>query len=402
MAKGLEDTAFYRYHRLVSLNEVGGDLRQFGVSLADFHQQNQKRKKHWPHAMLCSSSHDSKRSEDVRARINVLSEQPEAWRARVQRWARLNRKQRHACDDRQSYPARLDEYLLYQTLIGVWPLEELEAAGLSALCQRVESYMLKAVREAKLHSSWVNPDPEYEEAISSFVKGVLTLDGQNPFLKDFIPFQRQISRVGMFNSLAQTLLKLTSPGVPDIYQGNELWDFSLVDPDNRRPVDYACRLAALTALQESLESGTARTLLVQHLLQNLADGRAKLYLIWCSLQLRRQHPALFEQGDYQPLRVEGQYAEHVCAFARSHGEHSVVTIVPRLVFRLCGAVDPLGVEVWGNTWIALPGAGWTNLLTDDPLAAELVHGIWRLPVGRILQDFPVALLWLNSDICRRQ
>ncbi|HYM47834.1 MAG TPA: malto-oligosyltrehalose synthase, partial [Burkholderiaceae bacterium] len=235
MAKGLEDTSFYVYNRLVSLNEVGDDPRRFGVSLETFHRANRERLEHWPHALLSGSTHDSKRSEDVRARLHVLSELPQEWGRHVARWNRLNRRHRRELED-TSLPSRNDEYLLYQTLLGVWPLAELDELGLAALRERIEAYMLKAAREAKTDTSWINQSQEYEQALIAFVRALLGTLARNPFLNDFLPFQRRVARLGLFNSLSQTLLKLAAPGVPDIYQGNEIWDFSLVDPDNRRPI----------------------------------------------------------------------------------------------------------------------------------------------------------------------
>ena len=390
MAKGLEDTAFYRYNRLLSLNEVGGEPERFGVSITAFHHQNQARAKNWPHTMLSSTTHDSKRSEDVRTRINVLSELPDAWRARVRRWARLNQSKKRLLDD-QPAPSNNDEYLLYQTLIGAWPLEKLDESALADFRERIQAYMLKAMKEAKAHTSWINPNNAYEEAVVDFIQALLSDADQNPFLADFLSFQQPLSRVGLLNSLAQTLLKLTVPGVPDIYQGNELWDFSLVDPDNRRPVDYSRRQALLAELQEALASNKPLTDLAHDLLERLEDSRAKLYLTWRSLQLRQEHPSLFRDGDYLPLTVTGSYADHLCAFAR-RGEQLAVTVVPRLVYRLAGNADPLGDAIWGDTSIQMPASDWENWLTGERLQAELLEETWRLPAGSVLRHFPVALL----------
>ncbi|HYQ92843.1 MAG TPA: malto-oligosyltrehalose synthase, partial [Candidatus Competibacteraceae bacterium] len=292
MAKGLEDTAFYRYNRLASLNEVGGDPTRFSVSVNGFHHANQERARLWPHSLLATSTHDSKRSEDVRARLNVLSEVPEAWEKRLQRWSRLNQNERRLVDNKPA-PSRNDEYLLYQTSLGAWPLEDLDEAGLEAFRQRIENYMLKAVKEAKVHSSWVNPNPEYEGAIVAFIQALLK-PGKNRFLEDFLPDQRRIARLGLFNSLSQTLIKLTAPGVPDIYQGTELWDFSLVDPDNRRPVDYERRRALLTELQTLVETaGDDLAGRVRGLLDRMEDGRPKLYVNWRTLRMRREQSELF-------------------------------------------------------------------------------------------------------------
>ncbi|MFA5700873.1 MAG: malto-oligosyltrehalose synthase [Desulfuromonas sp.] len=398
MAKGLEDTAFYRYNRLLSLNEVGGAPQSFGVSVATFHAQNQHRAENWPHAMLGSSTHDSKRSEDVRARINVLSEMPDQWQAKVRRWARINRDRGHdrgQCGAQgQSCVTPNDEYFLYQTLLGVWPLTEPGAAELQTLCSRVSASLLKAGREAKLHTSWEHPDPDYEAALSTFVEALFRAPANNPFLQDFLPFQQLVSQVGLFNSLSQTLLKLTAPGMPDIYQGNELLDFSLVDPDNRRPVDYRRRIELLDQLKGRLDAGEKRSGVVRGLLQPPAAECAKLYLTWRGLQLRRTHPELFRHGNYQALRLFGTHAEHLCAYARSYKGMLVLTLAPRLIFRLAEGKAPLGEDVWGETWVEVPHAKWTNWLTDQPLCAEGHGEVWRLPVGRILCDFPVAALCL--------
>ncbi|MGV8900134.1 MAG: malto-oligosyltrehalose synthase [Burkholderiaceae bacterium] len=407
MAKGMEDTSFYVYHRLSSLNEVGGDPRTFGITLAAFHAASQDRAKNWPNTMLATSTHDGKRSEDVRARINVLSETPALWKLRLRRWNRLNRNKRiQLGEDGISAPSRNDEYLLYQTLIGAWPLElldpldpldPLDQTALAGFCERIESYMQKAIREAKINSSWINPNLEYENAVSKFIKALLA-PGKNPFMVDHLPFQKLISRLGMFNSLSQTLLKLTSPGMPDIYQGNELWDFSLADPDNRRPVDYQRRRDLLDALKthfavhshQHAERASA-------LLHTMEDGRIKLYLTWRTLELRRQCEILFRDGDYLPLRAEGIRAEHICAFARCCKEAAVVIVAPRFFYALVGDGDriPVGTEVWADTHIDLPqnlaGKTWKNVFTNETICSIEPEGR-RLGVAALLARFPYALL----------
>ncbi|MGD8910404.1 MAG: malto-oligosyltrehalose synthase, partial [Chromatiales bacterium] len=401
MAKGLEDTAFYRYNRLIALNEVGGEPERFGVSVNAFHHLNLERNHHWPHAMLATTTHDSKRSEDVRTRIDVLTELPGKWRQRVQRWARLNRSKKRLVDDRPA-PSANDEYLLYQTLIGAWPLEllnesDVDEASLTVFRERIQAYLLKALREAKVDTSWINPDNDYESAVSNFIASLLGSGEENAFLTDLLDFLPPICRAGLCNSLAQTLLKLTAPGMPDIYQGNEVWDFSLVDPDNRRPVDYSRRRALLKALQTACEDSDALTSFTRHLTDNLEDGRAKLYLTWRCLALRRQHRALFEQGDYLPLEVSGRHAEHLCAFARRKGTQLAVTVAPRLVFRLAGGALPLGVALWGDTRIELPLASWHNWLTGETLRGESVEEAWSLSAGDLLRHFPVALLCAEAE-----
>jgi (1->4)-alpha-D-glucan 1-alpha-D-glucosylmutase len=397
MAKGLEDTGFYRYNRLVSLNEVGGDPRRFGISVSAFHHANQERVRRWPHAMLGTSTHDSKRSEDVRTRIDVLSELPDEWRGRLHRWSRLNERKKRLVDG-ESAPSRNDEYLLYQTLIGAWPLEELDEEGRRIFCERIENYMLKAVKEAKARSSWINPHAEYEEAVVTFVKALLEEPDKNRFLADFLPFQKQVSRFGLLNSLSQILLKFTSPGVPDIYQGTELWDFSLVDPDNRRPVDYDQRGRMLQALKDltavPAEEQPSR---VHTLMDTMEDGRIKLYLTWKVLTLRKEHPELFEKGDYVPLTVTGARAEHVCAFARRYQDLETIIIAPRLFVRLLGDTEthPVGASVWGDTVIELADAGeraYVNFFTGEDINPENEADKTLLPLSKVLAHFPVASL----------
>jgi (1->4)-alpha-D-glucan 1-alpha-D-glucosylmutase len=401
MAKGLEDTAFYRYNRLIALNEVGGEPERFGVSVNAFHHLNLERSRHWPHAMLATTTHDSKRSEDARARIDVLTELPEQWWQRVQSWARLNRRKKRLVDDRPA-PCANDEYLLYQTLIGAWPLElldesEVDEARLADFRERIQAYLLKAVREAKVHTSWINPDNDYEGAVSDFIAMLLGSGEENAFLTDLLDFLPPICRAGLCNSLAQTLFKLTAPGIPDIYQGNEVWDFSLVDPDNRRPVDYSRRRALLTELQTACEATDALTEFTRHLTDSIEDGRAKLYLTWRCLALRRQHRALFENGDYQSLEISGRHAGHLCAFARRNGNQLAVTVAPRLVFRLAGGAPPLGAGLWGDTRIELPLESWHNRLTGEALQAQSIEGVWSLSAGDLLRYFPVALLCSEEE-----
>jgi (1->4)-alpha-D-glucan 1-alpha-D-glucosylmutase len=402
MAKGLEDTSFYVYNRLVSLNEVGDDPRRFGVSLETFHRANRERLEHWPHALLAGSTHDSKRSEDVRARLHVLSELPEEWGRHVARWSRLNRRHRRETED-GSLPSRNDEYLLYQTLLGVWPLAPLDKHGLDALRERIEAYMLKAAREAKTDTSWINQNREYEDALVAFVRALLGTPTRNAFLDEFLPFQRRVARLGLFNSLSQTLLRLTAPGVPDVYQGNELWEFSLVDPDNRRPVDYTTRRALLAELK-ALAPYRAETPgdRARALLEPLDDGRAKLYIIWRALWLRRQWPDIFARGAYLPLAVEGARAEHLCCYARCSDTDAVLVVAPRWFARLLGndTALPLGDDLWRDHWIeGAPGHGrYLNVLTGESVSANTRHGRAWLAAGAALRNYPVALLIAGPNV----
>ncbi|WP_447975295.1 malto-oligosyltrehalose synthase [Nitrospira sp. Kam-Ns4a] len=397
-AKGIEDTAFYRYNRLLSLNEVGGAPDQFGVPVALFHQRMRERQAHWPHAFSATSTHDTKRSEDVRARLNVLSEMPRIWSAQLALWSKLNRKRR-ARRGGQAIPDRNEEYFLYQTLVGAWPFGPLDEAAWRDFRERIQGVMTKALREAKVHTSWVNPDPGYEEAVRAFVAALLSRDGPNPFLEAFRPFQAAVARYGAVNSLAQVLLKVAAPGVPDFYQGTELWDFSLVDPDNRRPVDYARRVRLLAELDQACaRPGDARRELVRDLVRTFEDGRIKLYVTATALRYRRAQAALFREGEYVPLESGGPKRDHVCAFTRLHGERAAVVVVPRLVAGLApeGAVLPFTEEVWGDTWIAVPSwrpqSEYRNLFTDERLFSETTGDRQTLPVAKILGEFPVALL----------
>jgi (1->4)-alpha-D-glucan 1-alpha-D-glucosylmutase len=394
MAKGLEDTAFYRYNRLVSLNDVGGDLHRFGTTTPEFHLANQERLRGWPHTMLATSTHDSKRSEDVRSRINVLSEISGPWRLRVREWKRFNRGHKCLLNDRPA-PSPNDEYLLYQTLVGAWPSEPLnDPDDWKTFCERMEDYMLKAIREAKQSTSWINRNTEYETAVSSFVRALLNPAAKNRFLEDFVPFQRRVARIGLWNSLSQTLLKLTCPGVPDIYQGNELWNFSLVDPDNRRAVDYIGRQQMLESIREWGHDPGAVS--IGPLLETPEDGRLKIYLIWRILCLRQQQADLFQHGEYLPLAVEGAKAKHVVAFARRFGTTRALVVAPRLVAGLLNDTDlpPIGPRIWGDTRVLLPfrrcSEKGRNALTGEVLDLQKTDEYATIGVSEALAKFPVA------------
>ncbi len=398
MAKGLEDTAFYRYNRLVSLNEVGGDPTSFGVSPYAFHRANQQRLHCWPHSVLGSSTHDSKRSEDVRARLNVLSELPAQWRASLRRWREWNRSRKKNIDG-VAAPDRNAEYLLYQTLIGAWPLGNQDAAGWKDFVQRMQQYMFKAIREAKEHSSWANPNTAYENATNEFVGAILDRTRKNRFLKDFQEFQSRVSYLGFFNGLSQTLLKLTCPGVPDVYQGNELWEFSLVDPDNRRPVDYAHRqklLEELGSAEYAAECDSACR--ARSLIRSIEDGRAKLFLIWKVLRFRRRHWVLFQSGHYIPMAARGPAASQLCAFARELEGQAAIVAVPRLYATLLGdkKQSPLGPDVWGDTVLEIPSeiecTEFKNVLTGEMVRLDKRQDCTSLAVAKMFESFPVALL----------
>jgi (1->4)-alpha-D-glucan 1-alpha-D-glucosylmutase len=396
MAKSVEDTVFYTYNRLVSLNEVGGSPDQYGVPVAAFHRRNAERHERWSHSLLTTSTHDTKRSEDVRARLNALSELPGEWQAALARWGRLNSSKKSVVED-QPAPDRNDEYLLYQTLLGAWPAGPMSEESCDKFRGRIAEYMQKATKEAKVHTSWINPNEEYDAAVRQFVLRLLPDTPDDPFLADLLPLQRQVAYFGYFNSLAQVLLKLTCPGVPDLYQGTELWDFSLVDPDNRRPVDYQRRREVLAEIQSRIDrQGHDLTELTDELLASVPDGRIKAYLIYQTLSFRRAHEGLFAQGDYLPLEAAGARRDHVCAFARVVADEAILVVVPRLVVRLLGRVEepPLGHAVWGKTRLLLPsalaGRSYRNLFTGEVLTAD--HREGGLPLGAVFGRFPVALL----------
>jgi (1->4)-alpha-D-glucan 1-alpha-D-glucosylmutase len=402
MAKSVEDTAFYRYNRLVSLNEVGGDPERFGTTMAAFHQHNLDRQAHWPQSLLATATHDTKRGEDVRARINVLSEIPNEFRARVFKWARINRAKKTMVEDEPA-PSRNDEFLLYQTLIGSWPIATLDQAKRADYIERIQQYMLKALHEAKANTSWVSPNEAYDQATRDFVSGALEGSPRNLFLSDFEPFARRIAELGMWNSLSQTVLKLTCPGVPDIYQGTELWDLSLVDPDNRRPVDHAMRRKLLDTFRERAKTAEADSAqLIAELIENRLDGGIKLYTIWKTLDVRRAHPGFFSNGRYIPIETKGEAKDHVCAFGRKTQQDAVIVVVPRLVAGLLGESDgpPIGTDVWSDTEILLPhqarNARFRNVFTGEVLECKLDStdqgAPCRLAVSTILAAFPVAVL----------
>ncbi len=400
MAKGVEDTAFYVYNRLVSLNEVGGSPERFGISMETFHGQNIERCKSRPLAMLATSTHDTKRSEDVRARINVLSEIPELWRKGLSRWSRQNRKFKTMVDGKPA-PNRNEEYLLYQTLVGTWPFCSPDDDEFAPFPPRIREYMLKAIREAKVNTSWISPNILHEDAVIHFIDRVLENSKHNNFIYDFGIFQKLTAACGIFNSLSQTLLKITSPGIPDFYQGNELWDFSLVDPDNRRSVDYRIRKNLLDELMR-MESTAGPLETARGLVATRNDGRLKLHLTCKALNFRRENRKLFEDGSYRPLTVEGACWEHVCAFERSGNGSSVLVVVPRFCSRLigdsCGL--PLGPEVWRDTRIiqTLDTAAtcYSNVFTGENLNIQQQQGQPSLALCDILSSYPVALLEMRD------
>ncbi len=391
MAKGVEDTAFYRIVPLVSMNEVGGGPGRKTGGPTDFHQRISRRKDSHPLAMITTATHDTKRSEDVRARISVLSELPEQWAEHVDRWQVLNRRARldvkgSAC------PSSRDEYLFYQTLLGVWPhfageTDDGPSGALTEMRQRVEAYMVKASREAKIHTSWLNPDEEYEAGLRDFVSQVIEGQAAAPFLRDFDSFVRKIEIPGACNALSQLVLRLTVPGVPDTYQGTEFWDDSLVDPDNRREVDYDRRMKGIETLKFSVDrDGEER--LVRELCETWWDGRIKQYILWRLLHLRRENPDLFLGGDYRPLEPAGEMEGHVLGFIRSYGEKFLIVAVTRLTSSLDPEFPPKP-SAWKDTAVSagsdVPDT-WKDVLTGKVSTGPV------FPCKDLFSSLPVAVL----------
>ncbi len=388
MAKGLEDTALYVYTPLVSLNEVGGSFR--AVSQESFHRFNQARQSSRPFTMNAGSTHDTKRSEDVRARINTLSEIPEEWKDCLNRWRGFNGPKKIVVDG-SAVPDSNQEIFLYQTLIGSWPLlpEEVPAYKI-----RLRDYLIKAAREAKVHTQWTVPNVEHENALITFLESILDDAGKNDFLEDFLKTQTRQAYYGAINSLSQVLLKIGSPGVPDFYQGTELWDFSLVDPDNRRPVDFQKRIRLLKGLKRQ-ESRSLKTL-IPELLSHWEDGRVKLYTTYKALNFRKEHQDLFLEGEYLPVSCSGARKANVLAFSRHRGDQWALIVVPRFTVKMVAPGEPPpGKKVWGESVLDLhheAPASWTNVFTGDILNTSATSKPRVLPLRRIFSRFPVALL----------
>ena len=382
MAKGLEDTVFYIYNRLAALNEVGGEPQQFGIGLDVFHERNLDRQRNWPATLLATSTHDTKRSEDVRARMVAISELPQLWRRSIQRWRLLNRKWKRTIDEAQA-PDPNEEYLLYQTLLGTWPVNTHSQAEQTASAEyvaRIQAYMAKALNEAKLNTSWIRPNEDWLGAMRDFVAKILETSSKNKFLPNFFPVVEEIARLGAINSLTQTLLRLTSPGVPDIYQGNEIWDFSLVDPDNRRPVDYRHRREMLATI------GKAKP---EELLQSWPDGRIKMFLTQRVLQFRREHADLFQSGNYLPLKASGNLADCCVSFARQWHDEWIVVIAPRLSSRI--GFPPVG-ERWRDTVVDLPESISLEHAHELLTCCELRHEGRRVSIADVVSILPFAVL----------
>jgi (1->4)-alpha-D-glucan 1-alpha-D-glucosylmutase len=397
-AKGIEDTALYRHHRLISVNDVGGEPDVCGISVAAFHAASRDRALNWPHTMLATSTHDAKRSEDVRARIDVISEMPAAWRLSVRRWSRMNRRHRRTVGGEPA-PRRNDEYLLYQTLAGSLPGGPLDAAELAVYTERVGQAMLKAARESKAMTSWINPNAAYESALSGFVYELLAPRESNLFLPDLQLNVATFAWYGALNAIAMAVLKCLSPGVPDFYQGHEAIELRLVDPDNRRPVDWHRRLEMMAQARE-IGARDDRAAALRALLEHITDGRAKFFATWCALGLRRSHEALLRDGAYLPLEVRGEKAGHVVAFARRADRQWAVAIATRLPASLGLAVGeaPVG-KIWGDTQIVWPdGADASPPWLDDAITARRHRPLdGTLRIADVLRDFPAAALYGTAD-----
>jgi (1->4)-alpha-D-glucan 1-alpha-D-glucosylmutase len=398
-AKGLEDTAFYRYNVLLSLNEVGGDPSRFGRSVAEFHQANARRLDEWPYEMLATATHDTKLGEDVRARLNALSELPAEWSREVTRWMRTNKGLRTVIDGEPA-PDRNDEYRFYQALTGAWPLgAETEATAPTELVERLQAYMIKAAREAKLHTSWLTPNQAYEEALTRFIERVLTRAGGARFIPMMRPFQRRIAAAGMVNSLSQVVMKIGSPGVPDFYQGTDLWDLNLVDPDNRRPVDFSRRQALLAEVDGLLALPPSdRIPRLAELIDGWEDGRIKLLTTAVALRLRQGNPDLFLRGQYTPLEVDMTTGGGAVAFARVHGDRAALFVGPRLTAALVGADlhAPLGPERWKTSRVLLPatlaGRGFRHEISGVEITPTTAAGEGWIFLGQIFEHVPVGVV----------
>jgi (1->4)-alpha-D-glucan 1-alpha-D-glucosylmutase len=383
MAKGKEDTAFYVHNRLISMNEVGGQDQPW--RLEEFHRFAETRAKSWPHSLNAGTTHDTKRGEDVRARIQVLSAIPELWIRRVKQWRRWNARCKRAVNG-VSVPGANEEYFIYQTLVGAWPLFPHEAQTFQ---KRLQDTLVKSWREAKLYTSWSNPDEAYESAVAEFVNTILSPVPENRFLPDFLAFQQRVAAGGACVSLAQTLVRLVSPGVPDIYNGAELWEFSLVDPDNRRPVDFARRQALLASLGDRYPSD---------LLKHWQCGSVKQFVIQRALEFRRDHADVFQHGEYIPLGAHGKHAANVIAFARHFGMAWTIVVAPLIpAVSLKSARPSIDKAALADTDLGFPATAphrWANLFTGESVE---VSGNGRVALAAMLRRFPVALLTALPD-----
>jgi len=394
MAKGLEDTTHYVYNCLISQNEVGCDPAH-ALGREQFHAWSKSRRAHHPCSLNATATHDTKRGEDVRARIHALSELASEWVPDVDEWRTHNRDHLEIVDGKP-VPDANTELLLYQTLIGAWPFSKDE---LPRFKERVKAYMVKASREAKVHTSWLDVHGAFEAALVSFVDRILDERAPGPFLKSFAGLQRRVAFYGALNSLSQVVAKLAVPGVPDFYQGTELWDLNLVDPDNRRPVDFVARTRSLSDLKNRDRNELE---LIEDLLRNWPDGRIKLYVTYRGLGFRKSHRRVFAEGDYVPLDVSGARQRHVLAFARRAEPVWVVAAVPRLSTKIVEPGEfPLGDKVWRENEICLPAKApdvWSNIFTGETLHTQNSAGRKALCVPEVFRHLPVALLAGNANL----
>jgi len=394
MAKGVEDTTFYVYNRFISANEVGGSVESFGISLDLLHKSNAERQMTSPETMLTTSTHDTKRSEDVRNRLNVLSEMPEEWGRYVADWQQINRRHKRQLEDGRIAPDGNEEYLLYQTIVGAWPWDE-RPASMKEYVDRLKEYATKALSEAKVNLSWLNPDRNYVDAVHAFLEAILAPQ-PNGRPTDFVASVRELlpklRLFGAVNSLSQLVLKIAAPGVPDFYQGTDMWDLSLVDPDNRRPVDYALRQSSLEAMKASADRDGALNVAKQ-VTEELSNGRVKLWTMHRALELRNQLRELFHHGSYQPLVLDGDRAENLIGFERRHGDDVVIALLPRFACSLVSGAEklPLG-DAWGNAHLVNPA--WSNMVFWNVFTDERVSvgADGKLELSEVFAAFPVVLL----------
>jgi (1->4)-alpha-D-glucan 1-alpha-D-glucosylmutase len=395
-AKGVEDTAFYRYYPLASLNEVGGDLDARPLTIEEFHRLMRHRNENWPHSMSATATHDTKRGEDFRARLHVLSEAPQEWTGALARWRKMNAGLLVE-QDGEVVPDANEQYLIYQTLVGTWPVQPMNSLEREYYRDRIVQYMAKALREAKTHTSWINPSETYETAVLDFVHNLLA-ENSKDFQQDISAFVGRIADAGFVNSLAQLVLKITLPGVPDFYQGAELWDFNLVDPDNRRPVDFTLRRQRLDQL--TCNETTDRHVVAEQLAARWPDADIKLWVTSRGLQLRQSHPDVFNFGDYTPLTASGPAADHVVGFARRFEDDWVIVVVPRQFYHLqneSASNQSAGVPRvdWRGTRLALPDdapSHWRCGISNTSVERTATESESTLDLDELFSVFPVALL----------
>jgi (1->4)-alpha-D-glucan 1-alpha-D-glucosylmutase len=396
MAKGLEDTSFYIYNRLTSLNEVGGDPNIFGISPEEFHRKNTERGRRWPYSMVCTSTHDTKRSEDVRTRIHVLSEMPVEWKSHIEKWSVLNQQHKTLFQE-TLVPRKNLEYFIYQTLIGVWPDYFSPEMDIHVFRERMWEYFQKASREAMLYTSWSNPNVPYEEAVKKFIYGILSLDNENLFLQVFMPCQQKIAAFGLWNAISALVLKAGSPGVIDTYQGTEFWNYTLVDPDNRRPVNFKQRYDSLLTLKRISEESFDD--FFEELTESRWDGRLKMFVLWKSLELRKQRPELFLDADYIGLKVDGEKKANAVAFMRKKNGKSAVVAAGRFFSQILNREEdlPVGEKVWPATFIILPdavaeGAVFKDFITGREIKAAVKDGQKVLPLSDVFFHLSATIL----------